>query len=80
LLEDKVPIGSKWLYEAEFNFDGSINKFKEILVAKGYSQREGIDYEETFAPIAKINIIRLLITLAMKYNWDYTRWMLNQCS
>jgi hypothetical protein len=40
------------------------------LVAKGYSQKEGIDYEDTFAPVAKMNTIRLMIALATKYNWN----------
>ena len=46
----------------------SIVKFKAILVAKGYSQQEGIDFEETYAPVAKLNTIRLLVTLATKHN------------
>jgi len=39
------------------------------LVAKGYSQKEGIDYEDTFAPVATLNTIRIMIALATKYNW-----------
>ena len=43
LLENKVHIGSKWLYKSKFKIDGSIDKYKARLVAKGYSQNEGID-------------------------------------
>jgi len=47
----------------------SIIKFMAILVAKGYSQQEGIDFEETYAPVANLNTIRLLVALATKHNW-----------
>ena len=67
--KNKVPIESKWPYKSKFKADGSIDKYKEILVAKGYSQKEGTDYEDTFAPIAKLNTIRVMIALATKHNW-----------
>ena len=51
---DKVPIGSKWLFKSKLKAYGSIDKFKERLVAKAYSQQEGIDFEETYAPIGKL--------------------------
>ena len=74
LLENKVPIESKWLYTSKFTVDGSIDKYKEILVAKRYSWKEGIDYDDTFAPIAKLNAIRVMISLATRHNWKIHKW------
>lgn len=53
LIENKVPIGSKWLYKTKFNADDSIDKYKARLVAKCFSQKEGIDYEDTFSALQK---------------------------
>eukprot|EP00253_Pinus_taeda_P027659 PITA_27659 len=69
LPEGKTPIGCKWLYKPKINADGTVEKFKARLVAKGYSQQEGIDFDDTFAPVAKLNIIRMLICLATKHKW-----------
>ena len=57
------------LYKSKFHVDGNIDKHKARLIAKGYSQKEGIDYEDTFALVAKLNTIRIMIALATKYNW-----------
>ena len=64
------PIGLKWIFKLKRNSDGSINKYKARLVAKGYVQRHGIDFDEVFAPVARIETIRLLINLAAAHNWE----------
>ncbi|CAA7013624.1 unnamed protein product [Microthlaspi erraticum] len=64
------PIGLKWVFKLKRNSDGSINKHKARLVAKRYVQRYGIDFEEVFAPVARIETIRLLISLAATNGWE----------
>ena len=62
--KDKPVIGLKWIYKTKFNEDGSIQKHKARLVAKGYSQQPGIDFHETYAPVARMETIRTVIALA----------------
>ncbi|GJT23892.1 ribonuclease H-like domain, reverse transcriptase, RNA-dependent DNA polymerase [Tanacetum coccineum] len=64
-----VPIRLKWLFNIKRNADGSIMKYKACLVAKGYVQQPGIDFDEVFAPVARLKIIRLLIALAAGKGW-----------
>lgn len=64
------PIGLKWVFKVKRNADGSINKFKARLVAKGYVQRHGVDYDEVFAPVARIETIRLIVALAASRGWE----------
>lgn len=62
-------IGLKWVFKIKRNADGSISKFKARLVAKGYIQQHGIDYDEVFAPVARIETIRLIIAIAASREW-----------
>jgi hypothetical protein len=64
-----LPTGAKkvrvkWAYKTKFNENGEIDKYKARLVAKGYTQEHGIDYTEVFASVARMDIVRLVISLA----------------
>jgi hypothetical protein len=66
----KKAVGCKWVYTVKHNPDGRVERYKAHLVSKGYSQTYGIDYEETFAPVAKMNTIRALISCASNLDWN----------
>jgi hypothetical protein len=68
-LEGKSVVTSKWLFKIKHAADGSIEKYKARFVAHGFSQKEGIDYDETFAPVARYTSIRTIISLASVLGW-----------
>ena len=63
LPDGKKMVGCRWIFTFKLNPDGSINRYKAPLVGKGYNQKYGIDYEDTFALVAKMNTIRVFISL-----------------
>ena len=66
----KKVIGCRWVFTVKFNLDGSIARLKVRLVAKGYAQTYGVDYSDTFSPVAKSTYVRLFISLVSSYDWD----------
>ena len=65
----KSVVTSKWIYKIKHATDGSIDKYKARFMARGFSQKEGIDYEETFTPVARYTSIRSVLALAVVMKW-----------
>lgn len=63
-------IDLKWIYKLKKDVDGKIIKHKARLVTKGYVQEQGVDYDEVYAPVTRLEIVRLLLALSAKKNWE----------
>jgi len=63
-------IGLKWVFKVKKDPDGNVVKYKARLVAKGYAQRHGVDFDEVFAPVARIETVQVLLALAAQGRWQ----------
>ena len=68
--EGKNIVGSRWVLKVERDENGSVNHFKARLVAQGYSQVKGVDYDEVFSPVARNTSVRSLLALANAYDLE----------
>ena len=68
--KNKSVVSSKWVYKIKHAANGSIEKSKARFVAIGFSQKGGIDYEETFAPVSRYTSIRTIMALDSMMKWD----------
>ena len=73
--EGIVSIGCKWIYKRKIGADENVETFKARLVAKGYSQRKGIDYQDTFSPVAMLKSIYILLAIVAYF--DYEIWQMD---
>ena len=67
LPKDRKAIGSKWVFKLKVNADGLVECYKARLVAQGYSQKFGLDYDETFCPVVRFELVRTVIALAVQH-------------
>jgi hypothetical protein len=67
--KNKFVVSSKLIYKIKHAADGSIDKYKARFVARGFSQKEGVDYEETFAPMARYTSICAVMSIATQMGW-----------
>lgn len=65
MVKEEKLVRCKWVFTVKYKIDGIVERYKEHLVAKRFTQTYGIDYTETFAPGTKLNIVRVLLSLAV---------------
>ena len=73
--KDRTIVGIRWVFINKMDENGVVTRNKARLVAKSYSQEERIDYDETFAPVARLEAIRIFLAYAAHANFKSIRWM-----
>ena len=75
LPDDRRAIENKWIFKKKTDANGNVTVYKARLVAKGFRQIQGVDYEETFSPVAKLKSVRIMLAIAAFY--DYEIWQMD---
>ncbi|GAU51268.1 hypothetical protein TSUD_412550 [Trifolium subterraneum] len=75
--EQENIIDSKWIFKTKYKSDGSIERRKARLVAKGFQQTAGLDFGETFSPVVKSSTVRIILTIAVHFNWEVRQLDIN---
>lgn len=77
LPQGRKTIGVKWVYKTKINAQGNVDKYKARLVAKGYKQKSNIDYHDAYALVARLDTVRMILTLAAQKGGKFTQWRLS---
>jgi histone deacetylase 1/2 len=72
-------VGSRWVYKIKRRADGSVERYKTRLVARGFTQQEGIDYSETFSPVIKPTTVRLVLIIVISNGWSLHQLDVHNC-
>ena len=75
LPDDRRAIENKWIFKKKTNADGNVTVYKARFVAKGFRQVQGVDYDETFSPVAMLKFVRIMLEIAVFY--DYEIWQMD---
>ena len=70
LPDDRQAIGNKWIFKKKTDTDGNVIVYKARLGAKGFRQVQGVDYDETFSPVAMLKSVRIMLTIAAFYDYE----------
>jgi Reverse transcriptase (RNA-dependent DNA polymerase) len=79
LPKGKKVVGCKWIYKLKYNSDETIERYKARVVVKGYTQTQRIDYQEIFVPVAKMNTVRIIFSIAVNQNWTLYQLDVKKC-
>ena len=79
LPDDRRAIENKWIFKKKTDVDGNVTFFKARLFAKGFQQVQGVDYDETFSPVAMIKSVRIMLAIVTFYEYEIWRMDVKNC-